>query len=73
MVTNTSITLPNFSRGFHLITTQIANAIQLPSAGLLTLFIQHTSAGLTLNENADPSVRVDFEQIFNRLVTEGAP
>ena len=42
----------------------------LPQTGLLHLFIQHTSAGLTINENADPSVRVDFEQIFNKLVPE---
>lgn len=46
---------------------------QLPDQGIMHVFIQHTSAGLSLNENADPSVRVDFEQIFNRLVPENQP
>ena len=45
----------------------------MPEKGLLHVFIQHTSAGLSINENADPSVRVDFEQIFNRLVPENQP
>ncbi|MEO1451655.1 MAG: secondary thiamine-phosphate synthase enzyme YjbQ, partial [Bacteroidota bacterium] len=45
----------------------------LVGQGILHLFIQHTSAGLCLNENADPSVRVDFESIFNRLVPENQP
>ncbi len=67
------ITLPAFSRGFHLITDIIEAEIQLPATGILTLFIQHTSAGLTINENADPDVRVDFEQIFNKLVPENMP
>lgn len=60
-------------RGFHLITDEILN--QLPelkeiSVGILHLFIQHTSASLAINENADPSVRRDFESHFNRLVPE---
>jgi secondary thiamine-phosphate synthase enzyme len=45
----------------------------LPETGILNLFIKHTSAGLTINENADPSVRVDFESIFNKLVPENLP
>jgi len=45
----------------------------LPSEGILHLFIQHTSAGLTLNENADPTVRVDFESFFNQMVKENEP
>ena len=62
-------------RGFHLVTRDVAGA--LPElrdlrAGLLHLFIQHTSASLSLNENADPSVRVDFESWFNRAVPERA-
>ena len=74
MITHTKIQLPAFSRGFHLITRHIIDALgQLPDAGLLTLFIQHTSAGLTINENADPDVRVDFESIFNKLVPENMP
>ena len=45
----------------------------LPDAGLLHLFIKHTSAGLTINENADPSVRVDFDLSFDHLVRENEP
>lgn len=74
MITQIQFTLPAFKRGFHLITKDVLQqAGQLPQAGLLHLFIQHTSAGLTINENADPSVRVDFEQFFNRLVPENEP
>jgi secondary thiamine-phosphate synthase enzyme len=57
-------------RGFHLITHEILEKLELPKEGILNLFLKHTSAGLTINENADPSVRVDFENIFNRLVPE---
>ena len=65
------ISLPPHPRGFHLITHEIVNRIsELPDSGIMHVFIKHTSAGLTINENADPSVRVDFEQIFNRLVRE---
>jgi secondary thiamine-phosphate synthase enzyme len=72
MVTQKEIQLPSYSRGFHLITGEIENALtDLPEKGLLHVFIKHTSAGLLINENADPSVRVDFETIFNRLVPEG--
>lgn len=74
MITQTHIQLPSFSRGFHVITGAVLNALgELPKAGLLTLFIQHTSAGLTINENADPDVLVDFESIFNKLVPENMP
>lgn len=67
------ITLKPKQRGFHLITNEILQ--QLPQlkdfkAGVAHIFIQHTSAGLTLNENADPSVRRDFESHFNRMVPE---
>ncbi|MEO0897097.1 MAG: secondary thiamine-phosphate synthase enzyme YjbQ [Bacteroidota bacterium] len=59
------------SRGFHLVTNEILSKLPvLPETGILHLFIQHTSAGLSINENADPTVRMDFEQIFNRLVPE---
>ncbi len=62
------------ARGFHLITGEILR--QLPQlkqiqTGLAHIFIQHTSASLTVNENADPTVRSDFEAVFNRLVPEG--
>ena len=46
---------------------------QLPTSGILHLFIQHTSAGISINENADPTVLMDFEAIFNRLVPENMP
>ena len=71
-----SLTLPTFARGFHLITAQVERALpQLTQLemGLLHVFIQHTSASLTLNENADPTVRGDFERHFNVMVPENAP
>lgn len=63
-------------RGFHLITQEVL--AELPelkqvSVGLLHVFIQHTSASLTINENADPTVRQDFESYFNRAVPEDQP
>ena len=61
-------------RGFHLITGEILrNLPPLPKVGLLHLFIKHTSAGLSINENADPDVRMDMESIFNHLVKEREP
>ena len=63
-------------RGFHLITDEIEqqiHEINSLSVGLLHLFIQHTSASLTLNENADPTVRSDMESHFNKFVPERAP
>ena len=67
------IQLKSFSRGFHLITRDIVQ--QLPELkqiriGMMNVFIKHTSASLTINENADPSVRHDFESYFNRSVPE---
>ena len=71
------ITLPAFSRGFHLITDLIENEIneQLKpvSIGLAHVHIKHTSASLTINENADPTVREDFESSFNSIVKENEP
>ena len=61
-------------RGVHLVTGEILrNLPQLPRTGLLNLFIKHTSAALSINENADPDVRTDMESIFNRLVKEREP
>lgn len=61
-------------RGFHLITGEVLRHLpDLPKVGLLHLFIKHTSAGLTINENADPDVRVDMESICNRLFKECEP
>jgi secondary thiamine-phosphate synthase enzyme len=68
--------LPPYERGFHLITHLIEdNAPELKQlkVGLAHVFIHHTSAGLTLNENADPTVRDDFERYFNQAVPENAP
>lgn len=71
MVQQTEITLQGFKRGFHLITGAIEKQLpQLPDKGILNIFIKHTSAALAINENADSSVRRDFESIFNRLVPE---
>jgi len=60
-------------RGFHLITTDIIkniNIIRTVKNGLLNLFIKHTSASLTINENTDPTVRDDFESHFNQIIPE---
>ena len=68
-----SITLNPKPRGFHLITNEILQEIpelEKVKAGIAHIFIQHTSAGLTINENADSSVRRDFETHFNRMVPE---
>lgn len=74
MITQKSITLPPMTRGFHLITSKILSALgELPHAGIMHVLIQHTSAGLTLNENADPSVRDDFESFMNHLIPENHP
>ena len=74
MVTQKHITLPPMPRGYHLITGKILDAVDnLPDAGLMHVLIQHTSAGLTLNENADPSVRHDFESFINHLIPENHP
>lgn len=70
------ISLPAFSRGFHLITRLVENGlpeIKEINAGQLHVFIKHTSASLTINENADPTVRKDFESHFNEMVPEDAP
>lgn len=71
-----TILLPAFSRGFHLITRIVEREfadLHLIQAGMLHVFIQHTSASLSINENADPTVRQDFESFFNRVVPENAP
>ena len=72
----TEIRLPAFQRGFHLITDTITREfkdIQKISAGILQVFICHTSASLCINENADPTVRQDFESHFNEMVPENMP
>ena len=74
MVEQVEITLPPFRRGYHLITELVERKLpDLPEKGLLNILIQHTSAAISLNENADPSVRVDFETFMNKLVPENDP
>nr|WP_026291703.1 secondary thiamine-phosphate synthase enzyme YjbQ [Marinobacterium rhizophilum] len=70
------ISLKPRARGFHLITDEIERAIAdlgHIKIGLLSVFIKHTSASLTINENADPTVRADFESFFSRSVPEDQP
>lgn len=70
------ITLSAYKRGFHLITREVLAALpELTKikVGMLQVFIKHTSAALTINENADPTVRSDFESHFNKMVPENAP
>ncbi|HYF68213.1 MAG TPA: secondary thiamine-phosphate synthase enzyme YjbQ [Ohtaekwangia sp.] len=70
------IDLPRYKRGFHLITSIIKESIpdlRQIKTGQLHVFIKHTSASLSLNENADPTVRLDFESHFNKMVPENAP
>lgn len=71
-----SLTLRPMSRGFHLITRDIQHAmtgLSQVQVGVLHVFIQHTSASLTINENADPDVRVDLEMAVNKLAPENLP
>ncbi len=71
MINQTEFSLTPKSRGFHIITSEISSKLsELPETGLLHLFIKHTSAGLTLNENADPTVQLDLESSFNHFVKE---
>ncbi|WP_421942556.1 secondary thiamine-phosphate synthase enzyme YjbQ [Pedobacter sp.] len=70
------ITLRERRRGFHIITDEVISAlpeINQISIGICQVFIQHTSASLTINENADPTVRMDFEMYFNKSVPENDP
>lgn len=74
MITQYEFALPPMPRGFHLITTKVLEVVEgLPESGIFHLFIKHTSAGLTINENADPTVRKDFKTVFHRLVPENLP
>jgi secondary thiamine-phosphate synthase enzyme len=74
MVDQFEILLPEYGRGYHLITHLIERKLpDLPASGLLHIFIEHSSAGLTINENADPGVRHDFEVFMNELIPENHP
>lgn len=71
MVTQVVIELLPFQRGYHLITNMVIGQLpNLPENGLLNLFIQHTSAALTINENADPSVRSDLRTFVDELIPD---
>lgn len=74
MIEQTEFALAPRRRGIHLVTGDILRQLPvLPRKGLLNLLVKHTSAALALNENADPDVRHDLNEIFNRLVPESAP
>ncbi|SHJ79979.1 secondary thiamine-phosphate synthase enzyme [Tangfeifania diversioriginum] len=74
MIKQLEITLPGFRRGYHLITSLIEKELpELPEKGLLHILVKHTSAGITLNENADPTVRSDFESFMNKMIPENDP
>jgi secondary thiamine-phosphate synthase enzyme len=73
MVNQFPLTLRRRTKGFHIVTTDVLDAIgELPKFGVLHLFIQHTSAGLAINENADSTVREDLDMSFDRLAPEDA-
>jgi len=70
------IQLKPYKRGFHIITDEVLDqfpVIKSIKKGFLKVFIKHTSASLTINENADPTVRLDFESHFNTIIPENAP
>ena len=69
MVFQKEIILDPFSRGFHIITDDVVDILPKMN-GIVHVFIKHTSASLTINENADPTVREDFETHFNKMVSE---
>jgi len=74
MIDQYEIQMREYKRGYHLVTNDILKQLpSLPEKGMMNILIQHTSAGLTLNENADYSVRDDFETVIDGLVPEGDP
>lgn len=74
MVRQSEITLPAMKKGFHIVTNEVLKSVgKLPDQGLLHIFILHTSAGLAINENADPTVRHDLDKSFDRLAPENEP
>ena len=74
MIQQKTFTLAARKRGYHVITREVMEHLgNLPATGILHLFIQHTSAAITINEAADPDVLVDFESVFNHIVPENLP
>lgn len=74
MIQQVEFSLSEKRKGFHLITQEVTkNLPELPQSGILNLFVKHTSCALSINENYDPSVRSDMEEIYNRLVKTNEP
>ena len=74
MIQQTEFTLQPRRRGCHLVTGEILRPLpQLPEQGILNLFVKHTSCGLAINENADPDVRHDLDEVLNRFAPENEP
>lgn len=78
MAKQVELTLEAKPRGFHLITDEVTRklidaGLEIPDTGILNLFIKHCSCALSINENYDPSVREDLENIFNNVVPENQP
>lgn len=74
MIYQAEFSLRARSRGMHLITDEIiSNLPKLPDTGMLNLFMKHTSAALSINENADPDVQTDLSRIFDNLIPENEP
>lgn len=75
MIQQVEFALSAKHRGCHLVTREIIDRLPkpLPKAGLLNLFVKHTSCALSINENADPDVRSDMEKIMNHIVRENEP
>jgi len=74
MIQQVEITLPQMGRGYHLVTSIIERELpELPEKGLLHILVKHTSAGITLNENADPTVRSDFESFISKMIPANDP
>ena len=74
MIVQKEISLPPLSRGFHNIDSAIVTSLSsLPESGMLNIFIKHTSAGLMINENADPDVHTDLDTLLERVAPENDP
>jgi secondary thiamine-phosphate synthase enzyme len=74
MIQQYEFSLPSRGRGFHIITRDVIQQVDnWPDRGIFHLFIQHTSAGLSINENADPTVLMDYENFFNHIVPQNMP
>lgn len=72
MITQKEILVGPFTKGYHIIDDQLTKSFnKLPEAGLLHIFVKHTSAGLMINENADPDVHTDLKLLFQRMAPEG--